>query len=428
MDQRQVPTREAPTHEDVMAALQRVQDPEVRVSILALNMLDEIDIAGGHVTVRFHLTTPFCPAEFATAIAEDIKSEVAQLPGVEGVEVDLLRHYSSGLINHRVNGLGASSFLNSEKAVNLPGQGKDAAAPADSPLSVRISNRVSDGPGVGSEGSITPGDPEGSALEDCASVRRLARRLDMATQVIGYEGRQFRIRWAVQGLQRFMDTMGISDPDGHIIAYKMGLADPEDQLARFWDLLRGKGYTPSSTAGICLGPKLWLRANGVHVDHRPLQGGLQEDATPLRFSQMAPHIRFSLLALLSTNLDISELVALRSSDFGQWDGKRDILPGPDFTADPLAVRVRAEASADGRQRITFLSYDAQRALLLYLEEASRNHTPVLADALDESGEGGLLSQGEMDRIRRIFSKLIETANEANVFLCRATAEVMARPR
>jgi metal-sulfur cluster biosynthetic enzyme len=412
MDQRQVPTREAPTHEDVMAALERVQDPEVRVSILALNMLDEIDIAGGHVTVRFHLTTPFCPAEFATAIAEDIKSEVAQLPGVEGVEVDLLRHYSSGLINHRVNGLGASSFLNSEKAVNLPGQGKDAAAPADSPLSIRVSTR----------------DPEGSALEDCASVRRLARRLDMATQVIGYEGRQFRIRWAVQGLQRFMDTMGISDPDGHIIAYKMGQADPEDQLALFWDLLRGKGYTPASIAGICLGPKLWLRANGVHVDHRPLQGGLQEDATPLRFSQMAPHIRFSLLALLSTNLDISELVALRSSDFGQWDGKRDILPGPDFTADPLAVRVRAEASADGRQRITFLSYDAQRALLLYLQEASRDHTPVMADALDESGEGGLLSQGEMDRIRRIFSKLIETANEANVFLCRATAEVMARPR
>ena len=129
MDQRQVPTREAPTHEDVMAALERVQDPEVRVSILALNMLDEIDIAGGHVTVRFHLTTPFCPAEFATAIAEDIKSEVAQLPGVEGVEVDLLRHYSSGLINHRVNGLGASSSLNSEKAVNLPGQGKDARQP-----------------------------------------------------------------------------------------------------------------------------------------------------------------------------------------------------------------------------------------------------------------------------------------------------------
>ena len=104
---------------------------------------------------------------------------------------------------------------------------------------------MSDGPGVGSEGSITPGDPERSALEDCASVRRLARRLDMATQVIGYEGRQFRIRWAVQGLQRFMDTMGISDPDGHIIAYKMGRADPEDQLARFWDLLRGKGYTPT---------------------------------------------------------------------------------------------------------------------------------------------------------------------------------------
>ena len=88
----------------------------------------------------------------------------------------------------------------------------------------------------------------------------------------------------------------------------------------------------------------------------------------------------------------------------------------------MAVRVGAGVARDGQERITFLSYDAQRALLSYLAESRKDTpAPVLADS-----PGGLLSDDEMRLVRRLLSNLVKTGNEANVFLCVATAEVMGK--
>ena len=243
------------TRESVLETLKDVQDPEVRLSILALNLLDDVDIAGSQVTVRFHLTTPFCPATFASSIAEDIKHKVSRLPGVSNVEVELLRHYSAEDINREVNGATRSPLPPGNKYAS-----NDSEGTPDSLLS-----------------------SDDKALLSHASVRRLVQRVERATRS------EYRARRSVQGLQRFRDVMDIVDLDGYIIAnVKEAKPDPDTALAHFCDALYERGYPTSAVAGLCSGPKLWMRANGVSVGHRFFTGGSVQDASPLPFPQMGP--------------------------------------------------------------------------------------------------------------------------------------------
>ncbi|MDP7975642.1 MAG: metal-sulfur cluster assembly factor [Thermoprotei archaeon] len=80
-------------------------DPEVQVGIVEMNLVDEVDISSDNeVKVRFHLTTPFCPAQFAYAIALQIKDKVSALPGVKKVVVEVKDHFLAKEINDAVNG------------------------------------------------------------------------------------------------------------------------------------------------------------------------------------------------------------------------------------------------------------------------------------------------------------------------------------
>jgi metal-sulfur cluster biosynthetic enzyme len=80
-----------------------VKDPEVRTSIAELGLLDEVEVDGGRVTVRFHLTSPLCPATFAGAIGQDIRRRVARLPGVDEVEVVLTDHFMADTLHRLIN-------------------------------------------------------------------------------------------------------------------------------------------------------------------------------------------------------------------------------------------------------------------------------------------------------------------------------------
>ena len=81
-----------------------VKDPEVRTSIAELGLLDEVEVDGGRVTVRFHLTSPLCPAKFAGAIGQEIRRKVARLPGgSKEVEVVLTDHFMAEALHRLIN-------------------------------------------------------------------------------------------------------------------------------------------------------------------------------------------------------------------------------------------------------------------------------------------------------------------------------------
>ncbi|MBD2383936.1 Mrp/NBP35 family ATP-binding protein [Cylindrospermum sp. FACHB-282] len=71
----------------VLDVLRPVQDPELRKSLVELNMIRNVKIEGGKVSFTLVLTTPACPLrEF---IVEDCQRAVKKLPGVTDVSVEV---------------------------------------------------------------------------------------------------------------------------------------------------------------------------------------------------------------------------------------------------------------------------------------------------------------------------------------------------
>ncbi|MEO1209114.1 MAG: Mrp/NBP35 family ATP-binding protein [Cyanobacteria bacterium J06638_20] len=71
----------------ILEVLRPVQDPELRKSLVELNMIRNVQVNDGDVQFTLVLTTPACPLrEF---IVEDCERAVKTLPGVETVQVEV---------------------------------------------------------------------------------------------------------------------------------------------------------------------------------------------------------------------------------------------------------------------------------------------------------------------------------------------------
>jgi ATP-binding protein involved in chromosome partitioning len=75
------------TSESILEVLRPVEDPELRKSLVALNMIRNVQIQEGRVAFTLVLTTPACPLrEF---IVEDCKKAVYTLPGVKSIDIEV---------------------------------------------------------------------------------------------------------------------------------------------------------------------------------------------------------------------------------------------------------------------------------------------------------------------------------------------------
>lgn len=75
------------TKEAVLAALSKVQEPELHRDLVTLNMIRDLKIEGGKVSFTVMLTTPACPLR--GRIEEEAKKAVQAIPGVTSAEVRL---------------------------------------------------------------------------------------------------------------------------------------------------------------------------------------------------------------------------------------------------------------------------------------------------------------------------------------------------
>ncbi|HEY9660720.1 MAG TPA: iron-sulfur cluster assembly protein, partial [Allocoleopsis sp.] len=71
----------------ILEVLRPVQDPELRKSLVELNMIRNVKVEGGNVSFTLVLTTPACPLR--QFIVEDCERAVKTLAGVETVTVDV---------------------------------------------------------------------------------------------------------------------------------------------------------------------------------------------------------------------------------------------------------------------------------------------------------------------------------------------------
>lgn len=87
----------------VLEALCEVHDPELDESITSLRFVTRCEVSpDGDVEVRLRLPTPQCAPNFAYLMATDARNVVRRLPGVRGVTVMLVDHYTGEEINTAV--------------------------------------------------------------------------------------------------------------------------------------------------------------------------------------------------------------------------------------------------------------------------------------------------------------------------------------
>src|SRR3972149_6860329 len=76
-----------PSVQEVREALRQVEDPDLHRDIVSLGFVQNVEIAGGRVSVRVVLTTPACP------VRDQMKGQVEQvllaMPGVKEVDVTM---------------------------------------------------------------------------------------------------------------------------------------------------------------------------------------------------------------------------------------------------------------------------------------------------------------------------------------------------
>src|SRR5262245_52843652 len=73
------------SNDEVLEALGRVQDPDLKRDLVTLGMIEDLAVADGQVSFTLVLTTSACPLK--DQIEGDCRSAVAALPGVREVRI-----------------------------------------------------------------------------------------------------------------------------------------------------------------------------------------------------------------------------------------------------------------------------------------------------------------------------------------------------
>jgi ATP-binding protein involved in chromosome partitioning len=75
------------TKKAILAALSKVQEPELHKDLVSLNMIRDIKIKGDQVSFTIMLTTPACPLR--SRIENEARQAVSTLPGVSEVDIKI---------------------------------------------------------------------------------------------------------------------------------------------------------------------------------------------------------------------------------------------------------------------------------------------------------------------------------------------------
>jgi len=91
--------------DEVWKKLEKVEDPEFGTSVVEMELIDEVSVDNGTVSVDFHLTAPVCPPPFVLNMAKQIKRYVSELEDVSRVDVTVKEHKQAEELNQKLKNL-----------------------------------------------------------------------------------------------------------------------------------------------------------------------------------------------------------------------------------------------------------------------------------------------------------------------------------
>ena len=91
-----------PTLDAARDALDRVMDPELDRSLVALDFVQSLEVDGGEVRAAIRLPTYWCSPNFAYLMVGDAVDALRGLPGATAVSVELVDHCEGGRITEAV--------------------------------------------------------------------------------------------------------------------------------------------------------------------------------------------------------------------------------------------------------------------------------------------------------------------------------------
>ncbi|WP_373049097.1 Mrp/NBP35 family ATP-binding protein [Vulgatibacter sp.] len=123
------------TEREILAALSKVNDPELHRDLVSLNMVQNVRIEGGGVKLRIDLTTPACPLK--GKIQGDVENALRAVPGVTAVEIEW-----GAQVRHGQKQEKGGNFIPGVKNVVLVGAGKGGVGKSTVALNLAAALRL----------------------------------------------------------------------------------------------------------------------------------------------------------------------------------------------------------------------------------------------------------------------------------------------
>jgi metal-sulfur cluster biosynthetic enzyme len=85
--------------QSIVEQLQQVIDPETGADVVRMRLIEEMEVDDetGHVSYKFHPSSPLCP--LAVSLALSIRKAVADVPGVVAQEIEVVGYVGADELN-----------------------------------------------------------------------------------------------------------------------------------------------------------------------------------------------------------------------------------------------------------------------------------------------------------------------------------------